>query len=54
MAEQTGSGVDRWDVLAGIGLLLLCGGGWWVYRPVGLVCLGLGLLAIGVIGAMKK
>ena len=46
--------VDRYDVLAAVGLVLLAVGLVWVWWPLALIVPGVVLLAIGVIGAMGR
>ena len=46
--------VDRYDVIAVAGLLLLAMGLIWVWWPLALIVPGVVLLAIGVIGAMGR
>ena len=46
--------VDRYDVLAAVGLVLLAVGLVWVWWPLALIVPGVVLLAIGLIGAMGR
>jgi len=54
MAEQTTTKRDPWDALAALGYLMVCGGAWWVYRPLGIVALGIGIITVGVLGALRE
>jgi hypothetical protein len=40
-----------WDLLAGLGLLLVAAGLWWIYPPACLIAVGLTFLFLGVWGA---
>jgi len=46
--------VDRYDVIAVVGLVLLAVGLVWVWWPLALIVPGVVLLAIGLIGAMGR
>ena len=46
--------MDRYDLLAVVGLVLLAVGLVWVWWPLALIVPGVVLLAIGVIGAMGR
>ena len=46
--------IDRYDVIAVAGLLLLAMGLIWVWWPLALIVPGVVLLAIGLIGAMGR
>lgn len=44
----------RWfsvDLVAWAGLLCVAGGAWWIYRPAGLITLGVGLCVWAAITA---
>jgi len=43
--------MDRWDVMALVGLALVGVGLWFVYWPLALIVPGIGLVVIGVLGA---
>jgi len=43
--------VDRFDILAGLGLLLLSIGCALIYGPLGLIVAGVGLIGLGLLGA---
>ena len=46
--------IDRYDLLAGVGLALVAAGLVWVWWPLALIVPGVALLALGIIGAMRQ
>lgn len=47
-------GVDLYDLIAALGLVLLGVGFWWVYPALGLIVPGALLLILGVLGAVGR
>lgn len=43
--------MDRWDGIALVGLVMVGVGLWFVYWPLALIVPGVGLVAVGVMGA---
>lgn len=44
--------LDRWDVICGLGVVLLCAGLWiWVHLGAALTVIGVLLLGLGIAGA---
>lgn len=46
--------MDRWDGLALVGLVMVGAGLWFVYWPLALIVPGIGLVALGVMGARNS
>lgn len=46
--------MDRNDVFAAVGLLLVAGGLWWIYPPISLIVVGLALMTLGVVGSKNE
>lgn len=46
--------VDRWDILALVGLVMVGVGLWFVYWPLALIVPGVALIALAVIGAGNR
>lgn len=46
--------MDRWDVVALVGLVLVGVGLWFVYWPLALIAPGAVLVLVGVVGAMRE
>ena len=43
--------MDRWDVVALVGLVMVGAGLWFVYWPLALIVPGAGLVVAGILGA---
>jgi uncharacterized membrane protein YidH (DUF202 family) len=43
--------MDRFDVMAGVGMAMAAIGMGWIYAPLGLIVFGVGLIGFAIIGA---
>lgn len=46
--------MDAYDIMAGLGLVLVTAGSYLIYPPLALIVPGVALLALGLVGAARR